>query len=714
MPVTQAPPSSVGGIAPTPAPSSYSSPNATRANRVRGRQARTAANARARARGAGSPTVNARRARNLRQARAARNPVTAPRTPNTAAPSLPVPQGIPAGGAGAATSGAATTASIWTATPASAPVATAIAAPVALAGGLAIGNAIYEDVLGRPWGPSLGDYLFPREEPQRGGPAKAYSGAGVSTFTGGQDTGVVYLVTVTASAYQPSNDRQFGPRADSLAMYGPIVAVIPAKVDGGNSGATNLGFLVAGHGNPKSYNGFDEAYTRYFGYEYSSSARGYQPETTGLFKTSLASGGGLSDAIVTLEDVTITRIDGLPDTSGTRIAPPQEVPGSRPYRPSRVLPPAPASTPVAQPIPSPTANPSATPTVDPYPANRPQPNDNKLPLPALPLIPALASSPTATAMPTPATPPNSPPTPPSSKQNTRCRCNIGISQAIAANTNPIVQAQQLGQAQLVGQGASLATILQRLQQMQKFAETAWENSRLNKLINLLTLISVLHNAAMLSRDVGETIGDLTSNMLAAVGIKDETGSALDINELVGGSVRNFVQSVVGEEVYNDVSTRWKKASRIVSSAAMIAYTVRGLHDTSKDVMEWTAENTGKIGNALKRFGVVGERAYPWMSERVRSQDAYRRKFERVTEGLESLEDTASSLSQVTGNVREIQEEFNELQEQKTAFRELVTVTPPEDVTTAAPENVPIANTETTATADSQSADVAIADAQKSS
>ena len=251
-----------------------------------------------------------------------------------------------------------------------------------------------------------------------------------------------------------------------------------------------------------------------------------------------------------------------------------------------------------------------------------------------------------------------------------------------------------------------------LQTMQAFAVKAWSNTKLQKLINYLTLVSVLHNAAMLSRDVGETIGELASNMLATVGIKDETGNQLDINELVGTSVRNFIQTIVGEAVYTDVSTAWKKASRIVSSAAMIAYTVRGLHDTSKDVMEWTAENTGKIGNALKRWGVVGERAYPWMSERVKAQDAYRRKFERFTEGLESLEDTASSFSQVTGDVREIQEEYIELKEQKDAFTALISTTPPEATPPASPENAPIADAEGQAKADNASPAVALVDAAK--
>ena len=283
---------------------------------------------------------------------------------------------------------------------------------------------------------------------------------------------------------------------------------------------------------------------------------------------------------------------------------------------------------------------------------------------------------------------------------------------LAQQLNPFRSAQQAAAVNAAAEAASTGVILDRLAKLQKFSEKAWSNTKIQKLINLVTLISVTHNAAMLSRDLASTMGDLTSNMLATVGIKDEQGSPLNINELVGTSVESFLKRVVGAQVYDDVSTAWHKASRVVSSASQIVYTVRSLNDTTKDVLEWSAENTGKIGNALIRDGVVSERAYPYMSERVRAQDKYRRKFERFTEGLEQLEDTASSLSQVTGNVLEIQEEYTSLKEQKDAFKELVTATPPADVPTAAPESVPIANTESAAKADSQSADVAIADAQK--
>jgi hypothetical protein len=614
------------------------------------------------------PGANARRANNLRNARAAQNPVTAPRPSTTGAPTAPVPRGIPAAGAGA-TGGAAATASIWTATPASAPLATAITVPLALGAGLAVGNAIYEDVLGRPFGPSLGDLFFPREEPQRDGARDPYSAPGLPTILEGPSVGVLYGISVDIRRIDGNTSNR------RTAVFGPIWRI----------------YVVPGDNEPWIEYGPSHAKGRV-----DSSSPQVPP-------------------VAEILNVRITRLDGLVDTPVIIPGTPQPAPPSQPYRPPQPFPlpnpnpdpfPRPDAPPLAEPQPEPDPQPTSQPA--PYPNSRP----DESPLPFPPLIPARAPTPTATPTPTPSTPSGPSAPPPSGRQGNRCPCSSVVIGNVGQQLNPISQAQEAIRNNTILSAGADAAILARLAQMQTFAEKAWKNTKLDKLINLLTLISVLHNAAMLSRNVGETIGELASNMLATVGVKDATGSQLDINELVGTSVRRFVQSVVGVEVYTDVSTAWKKSSRIVSSAANIVYTVRGLHDTSKDVMEWTAENTGKIGNALKRWGVVGERAYPWMSERVKAQDAYRRKFERVTQGLEGLEDTASSLSQVTSNTREIQEEYTELKQQKDAFTALISTTPPATVPTAAPESAPIATAETTAANDSQSANVAIADAQK--
>jgi hypothetical protein len=203
-----------------------------------------------------------------------------------------------------------------------------------------------------------------------------------------------------------------------------------------------------------------------------------------------------------------------------------------------------------------------------------------------------------------------------------------------------------------------------LLKMQDFAEKAWKATHLDKVLNALTLITALHNAMMLSRSLGSTLGELTGLALQVIGIKDETGGAIDVSQVLGGLTENFIKSIVGEETYNDTKKKWAAFNRIVQSTSQIIWTVRSMADSTGEIIEWAAENTGKIGNALKRFGVVGERAYKWMPERVRRQDAWTRKLDRVREGVESLDDAASSLTGALGEVRSIQEEFGELNEQK--------------------------------------------------
>jgi hypothetical protein len=219
----------------------------------------------------------------------------------------------------------------------------------------------------------------------------------------------------------------------------------------------------------------------------------------------------------------------------------------------------------------------------------------------------------------------------------------------------------------------MAGILAKLNQMQQFAEKAWETTRLQKLLDLFTFIGVMHNAAFLSREVGETLGYVADNILATIGVQlqDETGEQINTSGLVGNSISNFFKTLLGEDVYNGIAEFWNKASTILRSASLIIWTVRGIFDGTQEVLEWTAENTGKIGNALKKWGAVGFNAYGWMAESVKSQDRVRRRYGRILDGLEAADDTASSFAMVTGEVREITDEVQELGEQRQQFKDAV-------------------------------------------
>jgi hypothetical protein len=203
-----------------------------------------------------------------------------------------------------------------------------------------------------------------------------------------------------------------------------------------------------------------------------------------------------------------------------------------------------------------------------------------------------------------------------------------------------------------------------------------ERFKVSQILNALSIVVLLHNAAMLSGSLIQTLGSVTSTGLAAIGIKDDENNAIDINSILGKQANAFMEGLLGAEVWNGTKTNWNKANRIISSATQIVWTIRSIADSAREVGEWTAENVGKIGNALKKNRVVSERDYSWMPERVTEQGKWARRVNKLREGTEGIEDAASSLEGVLSAVLNIQQETGELMEQKQRFdAEIAAATP---------------------------------------
>ena len=357
-----------------------------------------------------------------------------------------------------------------------------------------------------------------------------------------------------------------------------------------------------------------------------------------------------------------------PPTLEPGLEPYPGIPASQPNQEPRV-PPVPSAPPNSEPIPQ------QQPTGDPAPQTPERPAVPRWVPPALGGLAGIGVGASLIAS-IPAirniTPPlinfngrQPPVVPPTATPTGGCGCNAGITRAInrALGTNG---------ANVAGQAASAGSIMARLNQMQAFAESAWKNTHLDKAINALTLLGVLHNAYYISTDVAFTFGEFVSLGLSAVGIRDEEGNALDINSLVKDKVQGIINSLIGEEQAQAISQRLSRFGRIFRAGTNIIWTLRNIQDTTADVLELTANNTGKIGNALKRSGVVDRLSYPWMPTNVQASDLWRRKFQRVFDGLEQAEDTLGAAYGVTANVLELGEEMNFLGQQKQQFIDEVT------------------------------------------
>ncbi|MCF4968705.1 hypothetical protein [Nostoc sp. CMAA1605] len=164
--------------------------------------------------------------------------------------------------------------------------------------------------------------------------------------------------------------------------------------------------------------------------------------------------------------------------------------------------------------------------------------------------------------------------------------------------------------------------------------------QLDRLLNLLTFAATVHNAAQLTSDIAVTLGSALSNVLSLIGIKNDDGSAIDIGQIINSTVENLVKGIIGESQYKQFSEAWAKANRIYQATTNVANSFTNIGHTILNGLEIVGGNTGKIGNALRIWGAVGENAYNWMNP----QPNY---HSRIFQFFEKAQNTASTVQQVT-------------------------------------------------------------------
>lgn len=186
----------------------------------------------------------------------------------------------------------------------------------------------------------------------------------------------------------------------------------------------------------------------------------------------------------------------------------------------------------------------------------------------------------------------------------------------------------------------------------------------DRITNVMTLAVTVHNAAMLSNQLEQTLMSAISNGLAAIGIKDSENNPLDINKIVGQSVENMVKGAIGAENYAALTTNWKKANRIYQASANLLNNLQSLRYSITGALETIGGMNAKVGNALKKYGVLGDNAYPWFNP---SPD-YDNKFMR---GLEVAETTVSTIDSVASEILSAQDSVKQIGEQKTELEKAV-------------------------------------------
>lgn len=217
------------------------------------------------------------------------------------------------------------------------------------------------------------------------------------------------------------------------------------------------------------------------------------------------------------------------------------------------------------------------------------------------------------------------------------------------NNNNNTNAANILDAVNTGANAALLqgqqTILQRLGdqlpggiggKLSRFAD--WMH--LDRVLNILIFAATIHNASMLSNDIGQTLIVAINNILQLIGLKKEDGSAFDIGSVISSSIENLIKGAIGSDNYTKLTTAWAKANRIYQASANVLNSFTNIGHTITNALEIVGGMQGKIGNALRIWGVVSERAYQWFNP----QPNY---HSRMLNFFENAQQTASTIQMVT-------------------------------------------------------------------
>ena len=256
----------------------------------------------------------------------------------------------------------------------------------------------------------------------------------------------------------------------------------------------------------------------------------------------------------------------------------------------------------------------------------------------------------------------------------------GVKAATTAATNPIKE-QAIANAgllvQILAAIANLAStianlfsnVVGKLDGIKTFLEKVASAAKLDKIYNVLTFITVIHNAQILSSSLAVTLMDTLSLGLATCGIKDENDSPIDIQSIINKSVEDKVKEIVGVANYTTLSDRWKAAVRVYQAAANITYQVRSLWDSAKSLAELTGANVGKIGNALRRDGVVSENAYGAMADNPMMVNSPMTKLQNLDEAASHMNSIASEgygMTETVAQIKKDQDDFKKLVKEGTS------------------------------------------------
>lgn len=178
-------------------------------------------------------------------------------------------------------------------------------------------------------------------------------------------------------------------------------------------------------------------------------------------------------------------------------------------------------------------------------------------------------------------------------------------------------------------------------------------------IKVLTLVVNVQQGWMLCSNFINIAVTTIENVIGLVN-KDWQGKTFDINSVISGGIKNLLTTILGSSDEAVLEQNWNNYNRIYQSGANLLMVFQTIQFSVMNAMNVIGQWSGEIGNALKRFGLVGVHGFDWRPTNV--------NFHGSWTNLQKATMIVNSIQQIAGAVQQGQNGVNQMQTELTNFQ----------------------------------------------
>ncbi len=206
-------------------------------------------------------------------------------------------------------------------------------------------------------------------------------------------------------------------------------------------------------------------------------------------------------------------------------------------------------------------------------------------------------------------------------------------------------------------------------------------TRILQLMNITDFFLNIHNAMMISADIGETFFDsiffvidnapkILDDLPIVGGFFDaDEWAGFDSKELIAKKIDELGKQAFGVDNWAQAKAKWAAFNQIVRTGNTMLLNMKDLRDAHGDLAEMAAERIAVVNNALIKSGVIDESGR-LMTENVNRRAAFLDKLEKIEES--GVVNTAVFFQTMAAGVLDVQETKKDLEESREEFKKAVT------------------------------------------